>query len=94
MKYLITMRNYFGDNAQENNFTAMSAESSTAPATPAEGGETAEEGGASTGSPTEGGAEGGEFLSSGPLLPSTGPGIFITIAVVGFALMMFGARRS
>ena len=37
----------------------------------------------------------GETLhASGPLLPSTGPGIFLSIAVVGFALMLFGARRS
>ena len=86
MSYLITMRNYFGSNAQENNFTTLSAgaedgtEVAEAPAT----GEAAE----------SGEAEGGAFLSSGALLPSTGPGIFVTIAIVGFALMMFGARRS
>jgi|GEM_PF-5910420 len=77
------MRNHFGENSQENNYTALSAE----------GGEAAE-GEASTGEITDTNNEGGEFLSSGPLLPSTGPGIFVTIAVVGFALMMFGARRS
>lgn len=89
MSYLISMRNYFGSGAQENYYTALSAEGG-------EGGDS--EGGegesATEGELSGGGEEGGEFLSSGPTLPSTGPGIFVTIAVVGFALMMFGARRS
>lgn len=82
MSYLITMRNYFGKNSQENNFTTLSA-----------GVEDNSEG-ASAEARAKGESQGGDFLSSGALLPSTGPGIFITIAIVGFALMMFGARRS
>lgn len=89
ISYLISMRNHFGPNAQENNYTALSAEGGESTTT-----ETSTEDGESTGTSTEGETEGGTFLSSGPLLPSTGPGIFVTIAVVGFALMMFGARRS
>lgn len=87
MSYLITMRNYFGDNAAENNFTTLSAEGGAE----AVASETTTNGEAATAS-----EETGEtFLSSGgAMLPSTGPGIFVTIAVVGFALMMFGARRS
>ncbi len=35
-----------------------------------------------------------ETLHSGaPLLPSTGPEVFVTIAVIGFLMMLFGARR-
>lgn len=35
-----------------------------------------------------------ENLHSGaPLLPSTGPEVFVTIAVIGFLMMLFGARR-
>lgn len=35
-----------------------------------------------------------EFKSSGgKLLPSTGPGLFITIAIIGFLLMLFGGIR-
>jgi hypothetical protein len=86
MSYLITMRNYFGPNAQENNYTAMSAEGA------AESEEASEA--AASGTAAAPAESGGAFLSSGSLLPSTGPGIFITIAVLGFALMMFGARRS
>lgn len=87
--YLIRMRNYFGAGSQENNYTALSAEGGSDSSDEGEEGE----GGAAVGG-FEGEDEGGEFLSSGPLLPSTGPGIFVTIAVVGFALMLFGARRS
>jgi hypothetical protein len=88
MSYLITMRNYFGENAQENTFTTLSADSGS----DSVAADTTTNGEAST----SGGEEsGGTFLSSGgAMLPSTGPGIFVTIAVVGFALMMFGARRS
>lgn len=87
MNYLITMRNYFGDNAAENNFATLSAEGGADTVAS----ETTTNGEVSTAS-----EETGEtFLSSGGArLPSTGPGIFVTIAVVGFALMMFGARRS
>jgi len=88
MNYLITMRNYFGDNAAENNFTTLSADGETQ--------QVAESESTTNGEASSGGEEsGGTFLSSGgAMLPSTGPGIFVTIAVVGFALMMFGARRS
>ena len=84
MNYLITMRNYFGGNAQNNTYTSLSAGAEDGEAVAAEG-EAGESGGQ---------AQGGAFLSSGSMLPSTGPGIFVTIAIVGFALMMFGARRS
>lgn len=33
------------------------------------------------------------FHSGAPLLPSTGPEVFVTIAVIGFLMMLFGARR-
>ncbi len=33
------------------------------------------------------------YHSGAPLLPSTGPEIFMVIAVVGFLMMLFGARR-
>jgi hypothetical protein len=92
MNYLITMRNYFGNNAQENTFTTLSAGADAE-----NGGEASGEAGESGTTGTAAGEEnqeGGTFLSSGAMLPSTGPGIFVTIAIVGFALMMFGARRS
>ncbi len=33
------------------------------------------------------------FHAGAPLLPSTGPEVFVTIAVIGFLMMLFGARR-
>ncbi len=34
-----------------------------------------------------------EFKSTAPLLPSSGPGIFATIAAVGMGMMIFGVRK-
>jgi hypothetical protein len=34
-----------------------------------------------------------EFKSTAPLLPSSGPGIFISIAAIGMGMMVFGVRK-
>lgn len=39
------------------------------------------------------GAASDQFHSAGGLLPSTGPGLFIAIAIIGFMLMLFGGIR-
>jgi len=41
----------------------------------------------------DGKALAGTLHSGAPLLPSTGPEVFVTIAVIGFLMMLFGARR-
>ncbi len=86
--YLIQMRNRFGENAQENHYTALSGGES--------GEKTASEDGESTAEVAGGDEEdSGEYHSSGGMmLPSTGPGVFLTIALVGIGLMLFGVRRS
>ncbi|MCF7830754.1 hypothetical protein K9M41_02035 [Candidatus Gracilibacteria bacterium] len=46
-----------------------------------------------TGEMMEEGMEESEVHSSAPLLPSTGPGIFVGLAAVGLGLMVIGGRR-
>ncbi len=85
ISYLIEMRNKFGDNAQENHFTALSDEGGESHASaPVDG----------AGDDDDGDYYAAGGGSTGGLLPSTGPGMFLGIAVVGFMLMLFGARRS
>lgn len=80
INYLLQMRNFFGEGSNSNVVTQASET------------EVAEEG--MMGEYAEGEMGGEEqTMSAAPLLPSTGPKIFGTLAVVGILLMLLGGFR-
>ncbi|MCF7917844.1 hypothetical protein K9L27_02475 [Candidatus Gracilibacteria bacterium] len=76
LNYLLQIRSFFGANSAINTYSASSE----------------------SGAPSEGNdnpktsMEGEENHSSAPLLPSTGPGLFVGLAAMGLGLMVFGAK--
>ncbi|MCF7812412.1 hypothetical protein K9M59_02340 [Candidatus Gracilibacteria bacterium] len=79
LNYLLQIRNYFGDT-QANTFAAETTTGDSA--------DQSEEGSPETNNSEEGGGT----YSSAPLLPSTGPGIFVGLAALGLGLMIFGIK--
>lgn len=82
MNYLLQMRNYFAQNGEDNSnvFSAQTAADT--------------DGGSESELITDNTDEEAESFHSGaPLLPSTGSEMFVAIAIIGFLMMLFGARR-
>jgi hypothetical protein len=81
LNYLLQVRNYFGENASANVFSGSEE---------AHESEKMDEMIEIKGDKTE--RVEGDMYSSAPLLPSTGPGIFVGLAALGLGLMIFGVK--
>jgi len=82
LNYLLQMRNRFGEGSSPNVFGAAEEEE------PLIGGETGDLMDIDTDV-----LLGEETHASAPMLPSTGPGIFLGIAALGLGMMMVGSRK-
>jgi len=81
MSYLLEMRNAFGEGSNGNGFVASNTEDESV--------DNSEEGELLNNNESN---DNSTYHSSG-LLPSTGPELFVIIAILGLILMLFGAKR-
>ena len=83
INYLLQMRNHFAQTGQDNS-NVFSAETVSSTDEVVQDGELT----------TDNNNDNAESFHSGaPLLPSTGSEMFVAIAIIGFLMMLFGARR-
>jgi len=83
LNYLLQVRNMFGENSSGNRFDQSDEEFS----------DETEFGEGDEGDFFGEDDSGGGLYNSAPLLPSTGPGIFAGLAILGIGTMIFGASR-